>query len=32
MRDAGFERVKVVEKAEFGLGSSARISGYKPKE
>jgi len=32
MRDAGFERVKVAEKVEFGLGSSARISGYKPEE
>ncbi len=32
MHDAGFENVKVVEKAKFDLGSSARISGYKPKE
>jgi len=32
MRDAGFEKVKVVEKAKFDFGSSARISGYKPKE
>ncbi len=32
MRDAGFERVEVVEKFEINLGSSARISGYKPKE
>ncbi len=32
MRDAGFERVKVVEKAKFDLGSSARISGFKPKK
>jgi SAM-dependent methyltransferase len=31
MRDAGFERVKVVSKAGFGQASSAKIAAYKPK-
>ena len=30
MHDAGFERVEIIRKTPYDLGSSAEISAYKP--